>query len=141
MSFDPLRRNEPVEIADQISRKRPALAAAAAVAFVAVQVIANPFFGPGPETARHLTPQLLWAVNAAALLLMLATGGGLLNSRDVHALVNDEVSRSNQKTAVAAGYWVAMATAMGVYALPVAQGVGARAAVYLVVTCSIAVAL
>ena len=52
----------------------------------------------------------------------LATGGGLLNNRQIRVLVNDEVSRSNYRTSVVAGYWVAMTAAMAVYFWPTAEG-------------------
>jgi hypothetical protein len=133
-----MRPNEAVDIADQRSRKRAVIAAAAVIVFLGSQVLANPFFGGEPSSARLLTPHVMWAVNAVILLLILATGGGLLGRREIRALVNDEVSRSHSRTATVIGYWVAMATAMGVYVFPPADG---RAAVYLVVTSSVAVAV
>lgn len=129
-----------VEMADQISRRRAIGVAAAAIAFVIIQLIARPFFVGGPEGVHHL-PRLMWGVNAGALLLLLATGGGLLGNRRIRALVNDDVSRSHYKTAVGAGYWVAMATAMVLYILPIVERLSAREAVYMIVTPSIAVAL
>lgn len=135
-----MQSRTPVEIADQYSRKRAAGVAAAAIVFLAIQLVARPFFLSGPETA-HPVQIDLWAVNAAVLLLLLATGGGLLNSRRIRSLVNDEVSRANHRTAVLAGYWVAMTTAMGLYVFPRFASLTVRAAVYVVVTPSIVVAL
>jgi hypothetical protein len=83
----------------------------------------------------------LWAVNAVLLLAVLATGGFLLNRRSVRELVNDEVARANYRTAVAAGYWVAMVTAMGLFLLPSSRGLAAREAVYVIVSSSVVVAL
>jgi hypothetical protein len=114
--------------------------AAAAIAFVIVQLAARPFFGGGPD-GEHRVQKTMWAINAGALLLLLATGGGLLKNRGIRALVNDDVSRSHYKTAVVVGYWVAMATAMGLYLVPGVGGFTAREAVYMIVTPSIAVAL
>jgi hypothetical protein len=130
----------PVEIADQFSRKRAAVVAVAALAFLAVQAVGRPFFIDGPETAHHLSI-VYWAINAVALLLCLATGGGLLNTAQIRALVNDDVARSNYKTAVVAGYWVAMTVAMSLYVVPSFRSLTAREAVYVVVTSSIVVAL
>src|ERR671937_2939070 len=104
----------PVEIADRMSRKRAVLVAVAALVFLAAQVVSRPFFGAAGDTA-HRAKIDAWAVNAVALLVLLATGGGLLNRRQIRALVNDEVARSNYRTAVVAGYWVAMTTAMALY--------------------------
>lgn len=129
-----------VEIADQMSRKRAIIAAAAAAWFLAVQVIARPFFVGRADTAQHAKLDW-WAINAVLLLLCLATGGGILNRPALRALVNDEVSRMHYKTAVITGYWVAMVVAMAAYFLASAWSLTAREAVYLTVTPSIGIAL
>jgi len=129
-----------VEIADRVSRKRAIGVAAAAAVFLLVQVIARPFFVTAPDTV-HRTKIDMWAINAGVLLLLLATGGGLLRSGQIRALVNDEVSRSHYRTAVVLGYWVAMVAAMGLYIVSSFRSLTAREAVYVIVTSSIAVAL
>jgi len=128
----------PVEIADRKSRKRAGLLAIAALVFLA-HVIVRPLLEI-PATGG--TSVDFWAINAALLLAVLATGGGgLLNRSAIRSLMNDEVSRANQKTAVVAGYWAAMATAMGLLAWPGFQGLSARNAVYVIVSSGIVVAL
>ena len=128
----------PVEIADRKSRKRAGLLAIAALVFLA-HVIVRPLL---EMTATGGTSVDFWAINAALLLAVLATGGGgLLNRSEIRALMYDEVSRANQKTAVVAGYWAAMATAMGLLAWPGSQGLSARTAVYVIVSSGIVVAL
>ena len=131
----------PVEIADRYSRKRAIIVAIGTLAFLGIHVALSPFFAQGPGTARYATTGTMWAINAALLLAVLATGGGFLNSTQIRSLVNDEVSRSNYRTAVVAGYWVAMAAAMGLYVVPRFNTVTAREAVYVVVTSSVVVAL
>ncbi len=127
----------PVEIADDVSRKRAIILAVAAVAFLVIQVVARPFFVAAGAQVTGVQ-RTLWAVNAAVLLAILATGGGLLNSSRIRALVNDDVSRSNYRKAVAAGFWVAMLAAMGLYVANVASQT-ARDAVYLIVSASVVV--
>jgi protein-S-isoprenylcysteine O-methyltransferase Ste14 len=129
----------PVEIADRISRKRAIGVAAAALVFLLVQVVVHPFFSGADPGGRARTD--VWAINAIVLLLLLATGGGLLNRREIRALVNDEVSRSHYKTSVVAGFWVAMTTAMGLYLMPPFRHLTARETAYVIVTASISVAL
>jgi hypothetical protein len=131
----------PVEIADVYSRKRPIIFGVATVLFLVIQVATQPFFTAGPETAHYLTRQVMWSINVIFLLLCLGTGGGILSRKDIRALVNDEVSRSNYRTSVIAGFWVAMATALGLFFLPVAQTFTARQVVYVVVTLSASIAL
>ncbi len=135
-----MQSRTPVEIADRYSRKRTALVAAAAIVFVVGQLLGGPFFGSGPETAPHLTRGVVWTVNVIVLLLLLATGGGLLNDRQIRALVNDEISRKNYRTSVVAGFWIAMTTAMVLYIVPAFNHFTGREAVYIVVTASVAVA-
>jgi len=135
-----MQAKSPVEIADRVSRKRAKGVAFAAIAFAVIQVIIRPFLAADPGSAPQATIDW-WAVNAVVLLALLATGGGLLNNRNIRALVNDEVSQMHYRTAVVAGYWVAMTTAMGIYFVPRYEGVTARNASYLIVTSSVVVAL
>lgn len=122
-----------VEIADRYSRKRAILVAVAALAFLAIQLVGRPVF-VGDAAASPRVSLQYWAINVIALLLTLATGGGLLNRRQIRALVNDDVARQHYSTAIKAGYWVAMTIAMALYILPVSQGFTVREAVYLIVT-------
>src|SRR5438105_278492 len=134
-----MQKESTVEIADRVSRKRAIGVAAAAGAFLVIQVIARPFF-LGVAAVPH--PRMeAWAINAIVLLALLATGGGLINRREIRSLVNDEVARSNYKSAVNVGYWVAMVVAMAVYFVPGLDNRPAREAVYLIVTPSIGIAL
>jgi protein-S-isoprenylcysteine O-methyltransferase Ste14 len=135
-----MHTKSPVEIADRVSRKRAKGVALAAIAFVVIQAIIRPFLA-ADSGSTHQTTIDWWAVNAVVLLALLATGGGLLNTRNIRALVNDEVSHTHYRTAVVAGYWVAMTTAMGIYFVPRLEGVTARNAAYLIVTSSVVVAL
>lgn len=129
----------PVEVADRISRKRAYLLGIAGLVFMVAQVAARPVFaGPAPVSGVRTW---LWAVNAIALLLILATGGGLLQRGQVRALVNDEVSARNRSVALAAGFWTAMVIALAIYAVPALRAVSAREAVYLVITASTGLAV
>lgn len=134
-----MQSRTPVEIADQISRRRAFAIAIAAIVFLLIQLVTRPVFINGPHAPS--TKIDMWAVNAIVLLLLLATGGGLLNRRKIQALVNDEVSRANYRTSVIAGYWVAMTAAMGLYVVPRFNTLTADEAIYVIVTASIGVAL
>jgi hypothetical protein len=129
-----------VEIADELSRKRALGVGAAGAIFLLLQLVARPFFLDGSDAA-HLSRLTMWGINTVALLLLLATGGALLKRGEVRDLVNDEVSRSNYKTAVNIGYWIAMSIAMAAYVIGGDDGITAREAIYLIVTPSIGAAL
>lgn len=130
-----------VDLADRYSRKRAMIVAAAALAFIIIHVIFRPLAFGGPDSARHANTEIMWAINAVVLLACLATGGGILNSRQIRSLVNDEVAQSNYRSAVVAGYWVAMTTAMGLYVIPGFARITGRDAVWAIVTAGISVAL
>jgi ABC-type microcin C transport system permease subunit YejB len=128
-----------VEIADRVSRRRAVGVAIAALVFLLVQFVARPFFGmSGTPTTTRID---MWALNAVVLLLLLGTGGGLLNRTQLRVLVNDEVSRLNYKSSVLAGFWTAMTLAMALYLLPAVAAFTGREAIYLIVTASVVVSL
>ncbi len=78
-----------------------------------------------------------WALNAILLLFVLATGGSLVQGWKVRSLLNDELTREHRRTAIVAGYWVAMVSAVIVYAAPGLRELSAREATYLIVTLSV----
>lgn len=134
-----MQSKSPVEIADMISRRRAWCVAAAAAAFLIIQLIARPFFG-NEVTSSHTTT-VTWGINAGALLLFLIVGGGWGYGREVRLLVNDEVSRANHYRAVWIGYWIAMVIAMTVYAMASRFMLTSRETVYIIVTPSVGFAL
>jgi MFS family permease len=122
---------DPVEIADRQSRKRAILLGLCGIAFLAVQAMAT---GSHHESG-------LWTFTAVLYLLLLATGGGLLTRTKIRALMNDDVTRENNRTAVAAGFWTAMLAALGLYWIPGVDQYSARDAIRVVVTLGIVVSL
>jgi hypothetical protein len=126
-----------IEIADRMSRRRAIGVAAAALAFLVIQLVARPFFPTTVQTMR----MDMWALNAVVLFLLLATGGGLFNRTQLRVLVNDEVSQLNYHTSVLAGFWTAMILAMLLYLLPAFAQLSGREVVYLIVTASVIVSL
>jgi len=82
-----------------------------------------------------------WVAWAVALLLLLATGGGLFRSASVRALLNDESTRANRSDAFAWGFWAAMACAIGLYILSQIEPVTVHQAIHLQVTAGVGAAL
>ena len=136
-----MQSHDLVEIADRNSRARAYVMAAAGIVFLLLHVIFRSQLGMGPETAGHLTRRVMWVVNVVFLLLGLWTGGGILNNRQIRALVNDEVSQSNYRTSVILGFWVAMVTALALYVFPALQRLTGPDVLYTVVTYSVSVAV
>ncbi len=140
--METMRSNSPVEVADRLSRARAILFALAAVVFVAIYVVLRPLLFSSHQASLVLGGVIdPWAINALLLLTCLATGGGLLNRREVRTLVNDPVARDHYRTAVVVGYWTAMLTALALYLVPTGERYTARDAVFVIVTPSLSIAL
>jgi hypothetical protein len=137
-----MEANRAVDIADRMSRKRAILMTASTITFLGVQLIARPVF---VRFGQVRTDSRLdwWAINALILMALLVTRlqGGLFNSREVRALINDDVSREHHRAGIVAGFWVAMATAMAIYFIPAFRDYPAKETVYLIVTTSVGFAL
>ena len=130
-----------IEKAERIGRSRARIFAVQAVLFVGWQGF---YFGAAMgEGVRTVDTVRIWTwlVWVAALLALLATGGGLMRSRSVRALLNDELTRSNRAAAYAAGFWSAMGAAIGCYVLDLFDPLAAREAVHAIVSIGIASAL
>jgi hypothetical protein len=128
----------PVELADKFSRKRAWLAAAAALTFmlnVAGRVWMDRL-GDVPTTGLDW-----WLIHAVVMLLIVATGGGLLIRPGVRALMNDEVTKSHFATGMITGFWVAMVMAIGIYVLPSLRDLPGDMIIRVVVSTSVSVAL
>ena len=131
--------NSLVEIADRRSRKRAVVFTLATLVFLFVQFLTRPSFGAGPSS--HGWRLYAWVVNAALLLLCLSTGGGILGGTRIRALINDEVSQSNYRTACIAGFWVAMVAGLTTYVVPALQSLTGQQVVYIVVALSTSTAM
>ena len=105
-----------VEVADRKSRLRAILFAAATLIYIGVQIVVHPMFG-NPEYSTGWR-MYAWVVNIGLLLVCLAGGGGLANSKAVRRLINDEVAGNNYRAACKLGFWVAMLTALAIYVIP-----------------------
>ena len=104
-----------------------------------VQVITHPPFDNEPYA--HGWRVYAWALNEALLLACLAAGGGLFNSRQLRALIDDDVARSNNLKACKLGFWVAMLTGLVLYSLPRLAELSGRQAIYLISTAGASSAL
>ena len=82
-----------------------------------------------------------WLVLSIVLLLMLATGGAWLRSREVRALLNDETTQEHRRTGFVNGFWAACLTAIAIYAVDLFEPVSGRDTVHIILTVSIAAAL
>ncbi|MET3664484.1 hypothetical protein [Caulobacter sp. 1776] len=128
-----------VEKAERLSKRRARVFAVLAVMFLGLQTI---YLSNGAlvEASRinHLKIGA-WAVNALALLVLLATGGNLLRGRDVRGLLNDESTQAHRRLALVWGFWAMMAIAFGLYIVSLFDPVTTREVLHAVITFGVAV--
>jgi MFS family permease len=128
-----------VEIADRLSRRRARMIPVLAVIFLSGQAA---YFSQ--DHAERMVDHVrigAWLVWVIVLLLLLGTGGGFIQRREVRALINDETTKANRQQTFAVGFWTAMGMAIGLYVVTMFDEVSAREAIHLIVTGAIAGAL
>src|SRR4051812_34247536 len=107
----------PAEIAEKLQKRRLVLMMLFPILYAAQQ---GPFWASRLDAAGPLrnadkvqvTAYVFWTV---ALLVLLATGGGLGRSKAVRELLSDEVTRDNRGKAYAAGFWALILGGLGLY--------------------------
>ena len=130
-----------VEEAERIGRRRARIFAAQAILFLSWQALffATPLDGPMRSVdSVKLGAWFFWVL---ALLVMLATGGGLLRHRRLRGLLNDEFTRANRNAAYGMGFWSAAGTGIGLYVVDLFEPVSGREAVHTMLSVAIAAAL
>lgn len=127
--------------ADKLARRRARVMAVQAVFFISWQAL---FVTGQVESSGRAVDHFrisAWLVWSIVLLVLLATGGGLVLGRKVRPLLEDELTRSHRARAYAWGFWAAMASAIGLYAVDMVEPVTAREAIHILVSAGIGVAL
>jgi magnesium-transporting ATPase (P-type) len=125
-----------IETAERVGRRRARMLPVMALLFIALQAQ----YWSMPEAATRPVDQFkvaAWLVWALALLVLLASGGGLVRRRRIRPLLNDESTRAHRRTAYTYGFWAAVGTLVGLYVVTMFEPVSGREAVH--VTLSVAV--
>jgi len=130
-----------VERAERIGRSRARLFAFQGLLFMIWQTTF--FTAPAHATLRTVDTVKIsaWLVWAVLLLVLLATGGGLLRGKAVRALLDDELTRRNRTHAYIAGFWAAVLSAIAVYFIGMFEVVTGREAIHLILSIAIGTAM
>src|SRR5215213_3307226 len=128
-----------VDRAERLGRRRARLLPVLAVLYIGQQAT---FFAV-PDSGRPVDGVKIsaWLVLSLILLLALATGGGWLQSKEVRALMNDEVTQANRSRAMTMGFLFAMAAAMALYFLNQFAPFTAREAIHVIASLGLGAAL
>ena len=128
--------------AEALTARRSRALPALAVVLLAQQVayVTGASAGAGGRTVDHVQNGA-WLILSIVLLLALATGGGWIYSRQVRDLANDEATRAHQADAFRVGFIVAMAAAIGLYALTLFEPLDGRDAIHIILSFGMASAL
>ena len=130
---------EDIALAERLTRRRARVSTVLTIFFVFTLAtsLGTDFPASRPDTFK-LAAWIFWA---AALLFLLATGGGIFRSSAVRGLLNDESTNENRRNAMVAGFWATVLSAFGLYALTLFEPVETREAIRLMLSAAVAVAL
>ena len=131
----------PAQIAERLQRRRVRVMWAQAVVFMIMQASyysSMPSFDAPLRTVDQvkLSAFAVWAV---ALMVLLGVSGGLFRSKAVRALMDDELTRSHRRAALAAGYYAAMLTALIFYVVSQYIRMSPPEAIHAIVTVGVIV--
>lgn len=128
-----------IELVDRLTRKRARTATALGIVFVATQG----FRMADDQVVRavDIVQIAAWAIWVAVLFVFLLYGGGLFRGKAVRALMNDENTEQNRRSALVGGFWATMATVLVCYAISFFRPVMVREALHVVVTVGIGAAM
>jgi NADH:ubiquinone oxidoreductase subunit K len=127
---------EDIALADRLTMRRARASTILAILFVLSMLTSLGTDVPlnRPETVKFVA----WVFWAAALLFLLATGGGFTRSATVRGLMNDETTLENRRNAMVAGFWATVVTAFILYVVSLFETVSGRDAIRLMLSAAVA---
>lgn len=134
---------DPNDAAERIDRRSQRILWASGVAFLTWQLGFFILYGDGIPTGRRVDTVRAVAFVAwcAALLLLVARGGGALRSAAVRELLDDELARARRAAAYRNGFSVMIAIGFIGYALAHFTRIGALALAHATMSAGVIVAV
>lgn len=127
-----------IELAEKLSSRRARVATVLGILFIvsmATSFDVDPL--AGRPQAVHLAAWIVWA---AALLFLITFGGGLVRGKAVRALMNDDSTRDNRRSALEVGFWAMVACAFATYIISQFEPFTGREAIRLILTVGVGAA-
>jgi hypothetical protein len=134
---------DPDAAAERIQRKTQRILWASGLGFVAWQLA---YFGTyaqheGPLRDVDKLRTLGFIAWSAALLFLLATGGGVFAGRRVREILDDELARARRAAAYRNGFWAMMAIAFASYVLAQLAEIGTLHLAHAILSAGVIVAV
>ena len=121
--------------------ERKASARAVVMALLAVVLAGTATFGFDNPVNDAGMRAVAWLVELGLAVAVLMSGGGLMLSRELRALMNDELSRANRRRAIGFGFFAGLAVMTVLYVAAGVTPIDLRAALRLASGLAVAAAL
>ena len=91
--------------------------------------------------SRPATLQIAaWIVWGAALLFLVAVGGGLFRGQFVRSMLNDDTTIENRRTAMVTGFWAIVLCAFLLYGISLFENISGREAIRVMLSVAVGAA-
>jgi hypothetical protein len=112
-------KEQPDDVAERIARRTHIIVSVSILAFLVWQAAFFLLYADAPPTGRTVDQvrALGFVAWCAALLLLIATGGGAFSRREVREVLDDELARARRATVYRNGFWAMIIVGLAGYAL------------------------
>jgi hypothetical protein len=134
---------DPNDTAERIERRTQRILWASGIAFVAWQLSFIALYGDGIPTGRRVDSvrAIAFVAWCAALLVLVARGGGAFRGPAVRELLDDELARARRATAYRNGFWAMIVISLIGYAAAHLTAFGALALAHAGMSAGVIVAV
>ena len=127
------------DLVDRLTRRRARMMPVLAL-FLMIQQSAYFSHGDGSRLVDHIRIGG-WVAMTVVILMVLLTGGFWFRKAELRAMIEDETTRANRASALAAGFFCAMATAIICYVMQSAWEFSVGEVIHLIVSAGLVAAL
>lgn len=127
--------SDDVALAEKLTRRRARVSIVLGIFFLMTMATSMGVDFPAnrPQTLKLAA----WLVWAAALLFLLAAGGGLLRGKMVRHYMNDDTTIDNRKRAMVAGFWATVVSAFALYFISYFEPLSGREVIRLLLSAAV----
>ncbi len=127
--------SDDIALAEKLTKRRARGSIVLGIFFLATMAtsLGVDFPANRPQTLKLAA----WIVWAAALVFLLAVGGGLFRGKSVCALMNDETTIDNRKRGMVAGFWATVLSAFALYAITFYDPISGREVIRLLLSAAV----